>query len=122
MQMLNIDTLLGETKTLVWRNVKYVIAEPTVEDALRMQCIVDKLTDKTAAPEIVVQDMLEMIKKAIPDLDASTLPLRVIPAVFVYIAAVKLENEQNLVADLENAISMQPATEKKKPSTGNGNI
>lgn len=113
MQMLNIDALLGETKTLMWRDAQYSIVEPTVEQALRMQRIVDTMSDKEVAPETIVQDMLDMIKASVPELDTTTLPLRVVPAVFIYIAAMKIEDEQNLVAGLENAITSQPSNEKK---------
>ena len=113
MQMLNIDALLGETKTLMWRDKKHVILEPTVEQALRMQRTVDTLTDKETEPELIVQEMLDMIKVMVPDLDTTTLPLRVVPAVFIYIAAVKIEDENDVVASLENAITSQPQNEKK---------
>lgn len=113
MPIFNVENLLGEKKTISWQGKSYDVVEMNVEMSLRAEHVVEQLGDEANDPITSYHEMVKLIEALVPGLDVASLPARVIPAIFFYIATSKVEP-----SEVVSAIGSNEAVKKnqRKPS------
>lgn len=87
--MLNIDELLGEKKSIQFGGVVYDVNEPTLQNMLEAQKILES-PDEAGQYE----GMQKFIELLIPGLDVSTVPVRMLGAIFEYVVGTEKKTEK----------------------------
>ena len=98
MPVFNVESLLGEKKTINWQDKSYDVVEMNVEMSLRAERVVEQLGNEANDPMVSYHEMVKLIEELVPGLNVSALPARVIPAIFFYIASSKVEPSEVVAA------------------------
>ena len=86
--MLNIDELIGEGKTILYRGKEYEVKEITLKNVLEANKLLS-----TEDGDKALQGMSKVTAALVPDLPVDDMPLRALKSIFNYIMDV--EEEKN---------------------------
>ena len=86
--MLNIDELIGEGKTILYRGKEYEVKEITLKNVLEANKLLS-----TEDGDKALQGMSKVTADLVPDLPVDEIPLRALKSIFNYIMDV--EEEKN---------------------------
>lgn len=86
--MLNIDELLGEKKSIHWGGAEYQVNEPTLQNMLEAQKILE-VSDEVGQ----LESMQRFIELLIPGFDVSKVPVRVLGPIFEYVIGTEKKTE-----------------------------
>lgn len=95
--MLNIDELLGEKKSIQFGGIEYQVNEPTLQNMLEAQKILEE-PDETGQ----FAAMQKFVELLIPGLDVSKVPVRVLGPLFEYVINAEKKTEKPAPAPLNH--------------------